>query len=177
MAQQRGFRQAARRTPRRLTNWGLGPGGSAVVTRGSTGSAILGSGVTFGEAGTVIRVRGAFEAILVSYTASGDGMHGAVGIGIASTPAFQTGLAALPTPITEANWDGWMYHRFFDVHGQLAAGSTSTGDASTLKVEVDTKAMRKVSDEMTLFAMLEVVLIGTADLDVFFDTRLLLKEG
>ena len=177
MAQRRGFSQAVRKAPRRLTNWGMGPGGTAVVTRSSTGSAILGSGVTFGAAGTVIRTRGHFSAALISFSASGDGFHGAIGVGVASSAAFDTGLAALPTPITEANWDGWLYHSFWDMHGQLAAGATALGDTQNFNLIVDSKAMRKVSDAMTLFAMVEVVEIGTAVVDLFFDSRLLLKEG
>ena len=140
---------------------------------------IRGAGVTFGASGTVIRIRGRFSAFLNSYTSAGDGYQGAFGIGVATSAAFNAGVASLPTPITEQAWDGWMYYTIFGVHGSLAAGSSSVGVHSNtaFDIEVDTKAMRKVSDEITVFPMLEVVEIGTAVMSVFFDSRLLLKLG
>ena len=128
-------------------------------------------------AGTIVRIRGYMSAYLTAYTSAGDGFHGAAGIGIVSKTAFDAGLASVPTPITEAAWDGWMWHRYFDIHGQLAAGSTAVGVTNNLNIEVDTKAMRKISDEMIVYAIYEVVEQGTAVIDVFFESRLLLKEG
>ena len=163
--------------PKRLTQWGLGVGDSVRTSFTATSAALLGSGVTFGSSGTVVRQRGALSAFLDSYTNAGDGFHCAVGIGIVSSAAFTAGIASVPTPITEAAWDGWMYHRFFDLHGSEAAGSTAIGGIESVDFEVDTKAMRKVSDEMTVFAALEVVELGTASLGVYFDSRMLLKLG
>ena len=39
--------------------------------------------------------------------------------------------------------------------------------------EVDSKAMRKFPSEFSLYAAIEVVEIGVAELDVFFDSRVL----
>ena len=164
--------------PKRLTQWGLGVGGTGVTGFSASSAAFLGSGVTFGASGTVVRIRGSLSAFLASYTSAGDGYHCAAGIGVVSSAAFTAGIASVPTPLTEGAWDGWMWHRFFDVHGSLAAGSTSVGVVNSgVDIEVDTKAMRKVSDEMTVFAAVEVVEIGAASMNMFFDIRLLLKLG
>ena len=166
------------RGPRRLTNWGAGPGGSAGQGFSASGAAILGGGVQFGSAGTVVRIRGSLSAFLSSYTSAGDGFHCAIGVGLASLAAFTVGIGSLPTPITELGWDGWLWHRLFDVHGSLAAGSTAVGVANSgVDIEVDSKAMRKVSDEMVVFAAAEVVEAGTAAMTIHFDSRMLLKEG
>ena len=155
------------RGPKRLTQGGLGPGDSASTAFTATSAALLGSGVTFGQAGTVVRIRGNLSVMLESFTASPDGYHGAVGIGVVSSAAFAAGIASVPTPITEAAWDGWMWHKFFDIHGGSSA-PVLFGDRNS--IEVDSKAMRKVSDEMTLFAAAEVVERGTAILDIWFDS-------
>ncbi len=47
--------------------------------------------------------------------------------------------------------------------------------AGSATVVVDTKAMRKFPAEMSIYAALEVVEIGTATLNVFFDSRALGK--
>ena len=127
-----------------------------------------------GEA-TVVRLRGNLSMFLASASAAGDGFHWAIGVGVVNTPAFDTGVAALPQPITEMEWDGWLWHRFGDVHvGDKTAGDVNWISAS-VEIEVDSKAMRILRDEQTLVAVMELVEIGTAEVDVFFDTRTLFK--
>ena len=174
MARPRGFSRQDR-GPKRLTNWGLGPGSVTAEAFAASTAAILGSGITFGAAGTIVRIRGEFSCMLTSFTGAGDGFQGAVGIGIASSAAFTAGIASLPTPLTEAAWDGWMWHRFFGCRGN---GTSPDGvGLGSFRAEIDSKAMRKVSDEMTMFAVAEVVETGTASMLIFLDTRALLKEG
>ena len=171
MARQRsGF---TRQSPRRRTGWEKGPGDSPATNFLATSSVILGAGSTALLDGlTFVRIRGAFQAFLKSVSASGDGYHGALGIGIISGDAFAAPV--FPDPLTESDWDGWMYHRFIDVHQgeNLADGSRTPGSIS---FEVDSKAMRKVDETDVLFAALEVIEIGTANMDVFFDSRVLVK--
>ena len=176
MAQQRGFIRQAR-APKRLTQWGQGPGGTGAISFSASSASLLGAAVTFGAAGTVVRIRGALSANLISYTNSSDGFHCAAAIGLVSLAAFTAGIASVPTPITEAAFDGWLWHKFFFVHGGLAAGATAVGVQSALQIEIDTKAMRKVSDEMAIFGVMEVVESGTAVMEVHFNNRLLLKLG
>jgi len=160
--------------PRRLTNWGSGPGGSGVASVSAGSSVILGSGIQFGSAGTVVRIRGIFDMFLTAATASGDGFFGAVGIGLASLAAFTAGIGSLPTPLQESIWDGWLWHSFISVHRDVTTGDSGS---SSQRFSIDSKAMRKVSDEMVIYAAVDVVEIGTAVASIFLDSRMLIKEG
>ena len=121
MARQRGFPSRSRRG----TDWGVGPGGSGVTALVATGSTVLGAGITLTSlALTVVRTRGLFHCFLDGVLAAdGDGFFGAVGIGLVSTAAFDAGITAVPTLVTEAVWDGWLWHSFFGVHsGDITFG-------------------------------------------------------
>ena len=162
------------RGARRHTDWGLGPGGTANTAVAASSSVILGAGVVLTVSGTLSRLRGAFSAYLLTASAAGAGYQGAFGIGIVSTPAFSVGITSMPTPITEMEWNGWLYHRFFGVHAMSATPADAA--AAAIEFEVDSKAMRKMETaEVTMFAAIEVVEIGTATMDVFFDSRALVK--
>ena len=130
----------------------------------------------FTEALTLVRTRGRFDFSLSSYTSAGDGYQGAVAIGLASLPAFTAGIGSLPTPISEMGWDGWLWHSIVGIHSALAAGATAVGQIASISLEVDSKAMRKLTDQMVIFAAIEVVELGTASLNVFFDSRMLFKS-
>ena len=173
MARRRGFSQAVGTRTRRATNWGIGPGGTGITSISASSSVILGSGVALvtTDPVTIVRTRGQFDAFLTSASTPGDGYQGAIGIGIVSSPAFAIGITAMPTPLTEVEWDGWLYHRFFGAHNP----KVDVSDAAGVSIEVDSKAMRKWGDAVTLFAAIEVVEIGTAVLNVFFDSRVLIK--
>ena len=163
------------RAPRRLTNWGAGPGGTTAVTVTDSAASLLGAGVTFGSAGTVVRIRGRFTANLTVFAAIANGYTGAIGIGLASEAAFDVGIGSLPTPLTEEKWDGWLWHTFFNAH---AGASGASSVSSAFDMEVDTKAMRKVSDEMVIYAAAEVVRSsGAATMQMFLNSRMLIKEG
>jgi len=172
MAQRRGLIHQRAAGKRRLTQWGLGVGSTAQTTVSVASSVIIGSAVTFGASATIIRMRGRFDAFISTAAAVGDGFQGAVGIGLATSAAFAIGITAIPTPITEAAWDGWLWHSFFGAH----RGFDGSG-AGAASLEIDSKAMRKVSDEMSLFAAIEVVEVGASTLRVHLDTRLLVKLG
>ena len=176
MARQRGLSfQRTSRGSRRQTDWGFGPGGTAVTSFSASGSAVLGSGIEPTSLLTLVRTRGLVEIFIKGLaTADGDGYTGAVAIGLASDPAFTAGIASLPTPITELNWDGWLWHSFFSVHAtDISFGDSGSGHQ---RIVIDSKAMRKFSPENVMFAAAEVVEQGTVNLDVYFDSRMLFKE-
>ena len=177
MARPRGFRQGRSRTTPTGRGWEVGAGGSAVTTLSATGSAFLGSVVQpVGEKLTVLRTRGLFEMFLAATGASdGDGFFGAIGIGVASAAAVAVGIGSVPTPVTEAGWDGWLYHRFVGAHNPdiTFGGSPAVLD----RFEVDSKAMRKFDPFENLYAAIEVVEIGTATLHAFFDSRILVQNA
>ena len=138
-------------------------------------SVFLGSGTIPTLDGlTLVRTRGLLDIFLDGAPSSdGDGYFGAMGIGIVSDAAFAAGITAVPTPITESFWDGWLYHTFLSIHAMdITFGNQA---AAHQRVEVDSKAMRKIAVGETLMAVLEVVEIGTATFNVFWDSRSLVK--
>ena len=174
MARSRGFHQGNARVQRRQTGWEEGPGGTPVQTINASVKRILNSGAQALVDGlTLIRTRGYFSSIQVIGSAIGDGFSGAFGIGVVTNDAFAIGVTAMPGPLSNIDWDGWLYHRFISQH--VAAANAFGTEDSVLTFEVDSKAMRKITVNDTVFAMLEVTEIGTAEIDVFFDSRMLLK--
>jgi len=172
----RGSFQARGHAPsRRRTGWELGPGGDAPLTVSADGISILGSGLVLLVDGlTLVRLRGSVQALLTQATAIADGFHCAMGIGIVNEDAFAIGVTTIMDPLTDADWDGWLYHRFFDLHAQSST-TVGPGPADNLQFEVDSKAMRKTTDGDVIFAALEVVEQTTAVMQVFFDSRVLFK--
>ena len=173
MATRRGSYQA--RGSRRQTSWDEGPGGTGITQLSSVGSVFLGSvAQALVDGLTIVRLRGSFAAYLETAAAVGQGYQGAIGLGVVSENAFGVGITAVPTPITDSTWDGWLYHRFFGVHRSLAATGAGEG-SSQIRFEVDSKAMRKIPESDALIAVVEMVEIGTATIDMFFDSRILVK--
>ncbi len=127
---------------------------------------------------TVVRIRGYFRAMLTLATVTNDGFHGAFGIGIATLAATTAGGGSVPTPITEQGSDNWLYHRYFSVQAgfPFATGADPAGNFhGFVDFEVDSKAMRKSPLETAIYASLEVTRVGTANMEVHFDSRVLVK--
>ena len=182
MARSRGFRQV--QVPRRKTDWGLGPANEAGTTITGSGSSLGSSAISPTVPGlTLVRTRGHALWYLNQASAANNGFHGAMGIGIATLAAVTAGAASVPTPITEADWDGWIWHQFFQCRsGGIIDGSVSAdhdlvnSTSAAVRFEIDSKAMRKFSDDdMAIFAALEVTEVGTAAMVWSFDSRMLFK--
>jgi len=144
----------------------------------SSGSTIWTSGVALVSEpqATIVRIRGLVTFTLQAASGIGDGFQGALGFGVMTTAAFTAGVASIPTPVTEAEWDGWMFHQFFDVRAvtaTIADGSNAVGNV--FRMPIDTKAMRIIGDSQTLVPVIEVVESGTASMEMQGETRLLLK--
>ena len=186
MARIRGFSSTPRRGPRRKTAWELS------VATGVDGAAqsITASGATLGttsiaiglDGGTLVRTRGELSLFLTQASSLGDGYTGAFGIGIATSTAILAGAASLPTPLTEETDENWIYHRYFTcfaggIIGASAAGNEQLVDptSAALRVEVDSKAMRKEAIGLGYYCCLEVVEVGTAGLRWAFNSRMLVK--
>ena len=177
MARPRGFHRG--NAPRRKTAWGLGPGDSTTTILTGNGSTLLGDTVFPTQLeSTLVRIRGNVGITTVAATAVGDGYTGSVAIGMATASALAIGITAVPTPVIDLSWDGWIWHSFFDLRsfaGQSGAGSAAIFGASR-QIEIDSKAMRKWPDqEFGLYAVIEVVEQGTAQIEISFDSRLLVK--
>ena len=159
---------------RRKTGWENGPGDISTPVQITSDTAfILGAGQVFlFDGDTVVRIRGSLLLALTTITADGDGYVGAVGIGIVSAPAFAVGASAVPTPVSESEWEGWMWHQMLNVVGQ--AGSSGIGP-SFQRVEIDSKAMRKVGTEEVIYMAVELIETGTAVAEIVANTRMLVK--
>ena len=182
-----GFRTIGPRSQRRKTSWAGGPGTSVDGARqgitssssvlATTSSAVLQDGIT------LVRTRGDLNLWLSAATAAGDGYSGAFGVAVASSPAVIAGILSVPTPLTEEDWDGWLYHRYFSCFagGTIAAATAAeqadqvNASSAALHIEMDSKAMRKLEIDMTLYAIIEVVELGTAVLQWAFNSRMLFK--
>ena len=181
-----GFRTARGGSLRRKTDWGVGPctgtGGSAQAVT-SAGTLLATEGVSASIPGlTLVRTRGELLIYLSSVAAPEDGFVGAMGIGVVTDEAFAAGVAAMPTPITDEGSDVWLYHTYFQViagglmSGAAAVDRTSLNPATAVfRRSIDSKAMRKVTVEDTLFATFEFAETGTATMQLHLCTRMLFK--
>jgi len=174
----RGTRQGRTIAPRRLTSWELGPGDCTEVAQSSAGSVFVGQALAIGVDGlTLARIRGRYQAfVTVAGGAVGDGMCGVFGIGLTTTAAVVAGIASVPTPITEQAWDKWLYWTPFQlfVMSVTLADGVNAGIA-VIDLEVDTKAMRKLTTEDTIYAAAEVAVEEGAGTNIEhrFDSRAL----
>jgi len=143
----------------------------------ATTVALLGSGSEAQLDGlTIARIRGVLEIQMGAADLTTSGFIGAVGIGIASQNAFGIGVTATMDPVADADWDGWMFHKFFSIHGQVVAAASEGDETSPNRhmIDLDTKAMRKITEGDTIYAAVEVTEVGTATLNVWLDSRVLL---
>ncbi len=159
-----------RRGPKRRTHWTELAGASNIVSSGST---LLASQAAGHEGETLVRTRGLFMATLLTASAAGDGFFGAIGIAKVTTAAATAGVGSMPTPITEAGWDGWLLHRYFGV----AQALVNQGGGAIHRLELDSKAMRKVNDDESIVMIAEFIETGTASVDVTGRVRILSMVG
>ena len=176
MAHRRGSRFPTRSGQRRQTSWGVGPqdvdGGFS-----ASGSSLWSSGIIpLVEGLTIVRIRGVVKVTNATAGVALDGFFGAHGMCIVTNEAFAVGITAVPTPLDDEDWDGWMWHSYFDVRAPTAtfADGVNAG-AIYSNIEIDSKSMRKIPDGYTLVGVTEVVESGTATCEVQSQTRILFK--
>jgi len=176
-----GFRQ---RGPRRQTEWVTGPGLATGLQApfSASGPALVNGRFDFGTDATLVRLRGRMRLILDTSTALG-GYVGAFGIAKVTTAAATVGVSAIPTPVTEALWDGWLYHQHIQLisgdaiagSGVSLAGNQANGTTAALDLVIDSKAMRKFENLESIVAVMELTELGTATMNWMVDTRFLVK--
>ena len=163
---------------RRLTQWNEGPHSVATQSVTGAGNTIWGIGQSGFSKLTIVRIRGEFVAWLEVVGSIGDGFTRlTMGIGIASTDAFTQGGPSLPSPVSDADWNGWIWHaELGPLVGLSVTESENTGPLSQVRVPIDTKAMRKLSPNETVFgAVATSAEIGVATMVFGANTRMLLK--
>jgi len=149
--------------PKRQTTW-VGPALQSFQAVSTASKVILAS---FDPAAaaltkpTIVRTRGILSVVPFAFTA--DLNHtGALGIGIVTDRAFAAGAASIPGPFTDSGWDGWLATQFFSFRFEVISGDGVVWLPYT--VEVDSKAMRKVTDDETVVVMYESFL-GAVNVD------------
>ena len=132
------------RGPRRQTSWNGGPRGAssantASVTLFATGIQSLEDGITH------VRLRGELSVQVVAAAASQAGFSRiAAGVCIVSENASGVGITALPDPIADVGWDGWLWYWTGSVFATSVIGDGGfSAESDGVRVTIDSKAMRK----------------------------------
>ena len=184
MALRRGLSQGRLiRGPRRKNSWAAGIGGDAAQTQiTGAGSTIVTSAVTGGDGVTLVRTRGQLLLFCRTADAALAGFTGAFGIAVATTAAIVAGAAAVPTPISEQGWDGWLYWHAIQLISAGVVDGTAVLDelqpnvmSFAQRIEIDSKAMRKIKEDESIYAVLEVQEDGASIMNWYVDTRMLFK--
>ena len=172
---------------RRKTSWSAGPastgpGGLQTIT--ASGKTAWGvTSISLEDGLTLVRTLGELNTFLTSADVVTSGFHGAVGICKVTEQAAAIGVIAIPGPITDILWDGWLYHRVFSLiaadpaltTGGVTAPLQMGAGSASLRLEIDSKAMRKFDALDVQVGIIEVTEIGVASMRFFANTRVLDK--
>ena len=163
---------------RRKTAWDVGPGDDSVTAVTVSARHFMGNVIVPNIDGlTIVRTRGLFTGRLIVAAAAGDGFIGWFGIGTASDQAVAGGVTTVPSPFTDIGNENWLYIRpVVLLCGDATAGSRNWDMCGGTSFEVDSKAMRKIDEGDSVYAMLHLTRIGGGtEGDFTFDSRVLLK--
>ena len=155
MARNRSFVRGARAIGSvRLTQWSSTAPETQFVALAAATTVIDSSFVTSGNnRETSVRVRGLLT-VMTDQAAASEQPFGAFGVCVVSDQAFSAGAASVPAPYTNADSDLWLLHEFWACP-MLVGDSTGFGSAGVQAYVLDSKAMRKVSEDETLIAVIQ----------------------
>jgi len=124
---------------------------------------------------TVRRIRG-FIHITSDQSGATEEQIGAVGVIKVTDNALAVGAGSIPGPITDEDDEGWMlFEPFAQISDMTHQGTVARGSLPP-RLEVDSKAMRKVPDGYNLVVMIENA-HATEGLDVNFRFAFLSSAG
>ena len=116
----------------------------------ATGSEVSQQVFTFVSAGTLMRVRGNVMSYLdASGSAAGDACVVAMGLLIVSA-----GATIVASPLDEGSAP-WLWHQMLPLGAETAVGNVGA-PSEIARVEVDSKAMRRVKADVAMSFLLEV---------------------
>ena len=170
----RGFARSGRFRPKRFYEWE----GAAFSGTAATGSAVAFVIVPVAfiqemQSPTVVRIRGNLTLTLGGDIA-GDEVVAACGIELLPTNV----TSQFEFPHTDANSSRWLWHQYVPM---FSLASTTTGPyemSKTVRVMIDTKAMRKASDNDDLLLVVQnVVAVATVDIRVVGGIRTLFQAA
>ena len=138
-------------------------------------TATLGSGlITFTTPLTIVRVRGQVLVRLEGGTA-GDVYVGGCGLILATDAAVAAGAAAIPSPSDVLDAE-WLWHAWCPMETEDDTATEELG-TQVLRLEIDSKAMRKVKSNMNLVFMADGIrLAGSSVSDWTYGIRVLVAE-
>jgi len=122
---------------------------------------------------TLVRMRGRFIAHVGGAAGVGAELRWGAGIYLATTRALAAGVTAILRPISDGNSDEWIWWNTGLVDLETAADSTGL---ATQRVEIDSKAMRKVGQNKVLVGVVENISAGGQSLDSSMGIRCLFKR-
>jgi len=166
------------RAARRATDWAIRLASTAEITIPASSKILLAAtalgGLSEISPATLIRTRGIFSVASDQFTGT-EIQSGSLGLALVSNAQGALGITALPSPETDALWDGWFWIQAFRQVMRFGSAIGFEGDW-THPYEIDSKAMRKIEDDQVL------VLVGENNhasngLNVQFNTRHLIKAG
>ena len=145
------------RGPRRQTTW-VGPADQAYITVTSAAKVLVGSfapatSVPSMQRPTIVRTRGEIHVIPAAFAADVQ-IVGAFGMCVVSTDAAAAGIASIPGPFDDADWDGWFVWQSFGLTYNFDT-AVSGRDVAGYRMEVDSKAMRKLGPNDTVAIVAE----------------------
>jgi len=159
------------RGPRRPTDWGASAPQSAALNIPASSAVLLETFIPIAGGETVIRTRGQF-GIASDQKGADEDQFGAFGIAIVTQQAVSVGITAIPHPVTDAAWGGWMVHRYFS---QQFVFVSAVGFHPQFMMEyvIDSKAMRKLDEDERLVVVVEN--IGAEGFNIQNSERILTK--
>ena len=154
--------------------------GSTDIGAGHTtvGTVIVSTFAVVDDPTTLLRTLGEVTAGFADQTlTAGDKARVTIGLGIVSADAVAVGATAMPDPASEPEYD-WLWWRPITLFsfGAPTAGSTEVfaGGEGFARIEVSSKAMRKMKPKQTLVLLSEYSdLSGTPAVDVQAGLRFL----
>ena len=171
------FTPRGRTTSRRRTSWVVGPG-SSILTLSGAGATLWNVGAQSLQDGiTIVRIRGEVFLEQVTATSVGDGFQAyTLGLCIVNENAFGIGVTAVPAPVTDISWDGWIWHHSGAAIDSLETTEVARGPGSAIRIPIDTKAMRKFKSTDVLIGVVEMgTEVGTANVQLTAASRVLVK--
>ena len=124
---------------------------------------------------TVLRVRGFIHITGVPDAALESDQVG-LGLIVASDPAVAAGGAAVQGPIADA--DGkWLWHQYVPLMSMAATSASGTEIGLQARIEVDSKAMRKVGSNESLILVGELSTGGLVTVRAHGGFRVLKLQG
>jgi len=166
------------RGSRRLTDWGVQVATNGQIAVAANSKVLLAAvpAATLDDQApaTIVRTRG-YLSVVTDAGGVQETQVGAFGIALFNSVSLNAGIASLPSPDTNATFDGWFV---WDSFGQVNLVNTAVGiDAQgATRYVIDSKAMRKFDRDMGL-ALIAENAHATQAFNVLFNIRFLIKAG